>query len=139
MSGHLYTSLQAFTSHVEQVQIVRKWVWGGLHRPQDGHEEPGLSALALVPAQQTSGQGAEQTGLLEEVGALRGLLARVAPQLEDLAGVKQQMAQLVSVLLPGDCPIFFYLSTLHDIYTRQVYNASPGCVCCPWLMSNATV
>ena len=116
MSGHLYTSLQAFTSHVEQVQIVRKWVWGGLHRPQAGHEEPGLSALALVPAQQTTGQGAEQTGLLEEVAALRGLLARVVPQLEDLAGVKQQMAQLLSVLLPGDCP--------------KVLSTFPSCTIC---------
>lgn len=55
--------------------------------------------LALVPG--PIGQAGEEAGLQQEVGALRGLLARVAPQLEELAGVKHQMAQLLSLLQPG--------------------------------------
>ena len=55
--------------------------------------------LALLPT--TSGQGDDEAGLSQEVGALRGLLARVAPQLEELVGVKQQMSHLLSVLQPG--------------------------------------
>lgn len=55
--------------------------------------------LALLPT--TSRQGDDEAGLSQEVGALRGLLARVAPQLEELVGVKQQMSHLLSVLQPG--------------------------------------
>ncbi|KAL0052317.1 hypothetical protein WJX82_000133 [Trebouxia sp. C0006] len=55
--------------------------------------------LALLPT--TLRQGDEEAGLSREVGALRGLLARVAPQLEELVGVKQQMCHLLSVLQPG--------------------------------------
>ena len=55
--------------------------------------------LALAPG--PIGQGGEEAGLYQEVGALRGLLARVAPQLEELAGVKHQMALLLSLLQPS--------------------------------------
>lgn len=54
--------------------------------------------LALLP---TIRQGDDEAGLSQEVGALRGLLARVAPQLEELVGVKQQMSHLLSALQPG--------------------------------------
>ncbi len=58
--------------------------------------------LALLPT--TSRQGDDGAGLSQEMGALRGLLARVAPQLEELVGVKQQMSHLLSVLQPGMVP-----------------------------------
>ncbi|KAL0021307.1 hypothetical protein WJX77_002019 [Trebouxia sp. C0004] len=55
--------------------------------------------LGLLPT--TSRQGDDEAGLSQEVGALRGLLARVAPQLEELVGVKEQMSHLLSMLQPG--------------------------------------
>ncbi len=63
-------------------------------RPQQDERQ-----LALLPT--TSRQADDEAGLSQEVGALRGLLARVAPQLEELVGVKQQISHLLSVLQPG--------------------------------------
>ncbi|DBA73152.1 TPA: hypothetical protein ACH3X2_010087 [Trebouxia sp. C0005] len=62
-----------------------------------GHQQDDRQ-LALLP---TIRQGDDEAGLSQEVGALRGLLARVAPQLEELVGVKQQMSHLLSALQPG--------------------------------------
>lgn len=63
-------------------------------------EQPDLegSALALVQSQPLAGHQDAGAGLVQEVAAL---LQRVAPQLDELAGLKQQMGQLMSALQPG--------------------------------------
>ena len=59
------------------------------------------SALALIPAQPSAGHPDTGAELVQEVAALKGLLQKVAPQLDELAGMKQQMTQLMSALRPG--------------------------------------
>ena len=58
-------------------------------------------ALMQIPPSTGQQQG-EREGLGQEVAALKGLLQRVAPQLEELAGLKQQMGRLMSVLQSGN-------------------------------------
>ncbi len=105
--------------HQLQNQVIKSMLAEAkrCHRPPGDEDRGGhgTSELALVPS--AAGQGGEEAGLMQEVGALRGLLARVAPQLEELAGVKQQMAQILSVLQPVENtthPLAFLVS-LHCI------------------------
>lgn len=58
-------------------------------------------ALMQIPPSTGQQQG-EREGLGQEVVALKGLLQRVAPQLDELAGLKQQMGRLMSVLQSGN-------------------------------------
>lgn len=51
---------------------------------------------------QPSAEHGKGARLEQEVTALKGLLQRVAPQLDELAGLKQQMGRLISVLQPGN-------------------------------------
>ena len=59
------------------------------------------SALAVMQLAPSAGQPGDRAGLGQEVAALTGLLHRFAPQLDELAGLKQQMGRLVSALQSG--------------------------------------
>ena len=69
--------------------------------PSAGQQEPEGSALALLQPPLSAGQQGSGAGLGQEVAALKGLLQSVAPQLDELAGLKQQMGHLMSLLQPG--------------------------------------
>ena len=69
--------------------------------PPAGQQEPEGSALALLLPSPSPGQQGDGAGLGQEVAALKGLLQRVAPQLDELADLKQQMGRLMSALEPG--------------------------------------
>ena len=108
----------------------------------------GSSALALVPAEPAVRQGGAETGLVQEVAALRGLLGRVAPQIEELAGMKQQMAQLMTVLQPGTFAAFTPPAVpakdlnagclfLPTVQSEDTYQGTPGV--CTSHMHNAAV
>lgn len=51
--------------------------------------------------QPSAAVGPSEVALVEEVTALKALLASVAPQLQELAGMKQQMGQLLTLLQPA--------------------------------------
>lgn len=68
-----------------------------------GQQDLEGSALAVIQSQSSAGPPHVGAGLVQEVAALRGLLQRVAPHLDELAGLKQQMGQLMSALQPGNC------------------------------------
>ena len=62
----------------------------------------GSEPLAIVPVGQPSAAPSpSEVALVEEVIALKALLASVAPQLQELAGMKQQMGQLLTLLQPA--------------------------------------
>lgn len=59
-------------------------------------------ALVMVPVTgATAAQSSTEAALADELAGLKALLASVAPQLQELVGIKQQMGQLLSLLQPG--------------------------------------
>ena len=61
----------------------------------------GPEGLALTTVAQPAAASSAEATLTAEVAALKGLLAPVAPQLQELAGMKQQMRQLLTLLQPA--------------------------------------
>lgn len=61
----------------------------------------GPEALALMTVTQPAAPSSTEGTLPAEVAALKGLLAHVTPQLQELTGMKQQMGQLLTLLQPG--------------------------------------
>lgn len=66
---------------------------------QAAQASAGASPLALVAVTDTNtAQSSSEAALAEEVAGLKASLATVAPQLHELAGMKQQMGQLLTLL-----------------------------------------
>ena len=86
-------------------------------RLQTQHE-PESSALA------SAGQQGNTAELGQDVAALQGWLQRVAPQLDELAGLKQQMGRLISILQPGNTASWLITDTAYCVLWLQGYHST---------------
>lgn len=89
--------LRAAAQQVELAQLKQRLLLAGRQAAgaSSGALDPAQSALVPLPDQ---AQGSSGSALEAEVAALKALLADVTPQLQELAGMKQQMGQLLSLL-----------------------------------------